>query len=824
MGEKVIISNRGRNLVIALLVLVYLAIASFNLWTTRIWANRPFPGFLALKNNLIGVLFLPEWEGFKKGIRFGDIIVAVNGQALTSQDDLHQLIAAKTPGTPVTYTVLRKDKTFDLTLPVQVFTRQNYYLFFYGFMFISLIFMVMGLVVFYLKPNLPTSWAYLACSVVPALILSSSPEFVTNHALPTLSLSTLALIGPVLLVLSLYFPVVNPARKFFLIYLLVTAVPIIFFYRYFYPDVHKYLIVDTIMLIYLFFNATLAVGVMIHTFYISTDPLTRQKGKVVFYGFLVSFVAIMILAFCTFILKITSFYLVGVFAAVIPLSIGYAIVKHNLFDVDTFIRRSASYLLVSGIVVVLFFALVGILSVILQEVSGQSSQIAAVLSTMAMMAMFRPLRQRVDRSMDRRFFREQYEYQTTIRKASTVLVSIIELDRLLNQILDTVLDAVKIERGLILLFDQDLAGFHTVVSAGYADPASLEPVSQEHPLIQRLEERRRAVQINDLEGLEEFRERREQMLDLIQYLQVVLIIPIVYERRLIGMLGLGEKKSGAWYSTEDIELLQTLMMQTAVSIENARKVEELKKMVELESSYRQLKQLDKMKDNFLSMVSHDLRTPMTSIKGYAAILIEKMGRMEEERQKRYLGIICQESDRLTRLINNLLDLQRFEVGKMEFDFQEVDLVNLVQESVASFQGAAYTKYIGLLSALPQEEVKVRADRDRLSQVMANLLSNAIKFTHQGGRVTVSLDKVMDDDRLLVRVAVTDTGKGIAQEMQSKVFNRFEQADRVMREHGEGSGLGLALVREIIEAHGGKVGVESAPGKGSTFYFLLEWKA
>jgi signal transduction histidine kinase len=214
---------------------------------------------------------------------------------------------------------------------------------------------------------------------------------------------------------------------------------------------------------------------------------------------------------------------------------------------------------------------------------------------------------------------------------------------------------------------------------------------------------------------------------------------------------------------------------------------------------------------------------MTSIKGYAAILIEKMGRMEEERQKRYLGIICQESDRLTRLINNLLDLQRFEVGKMEFDFQEVDLVNLVQESVASFQGAAYTKYIGLLSALPQEEVKVRADRDRLSQVMANLLSNAIKFTHQGGRVTVGLDKVMDDGRLLVRVAVTDTGKGIAQEMQSKVFNRFEQADRVMREHGEGSGLGLALVREIIEAHGGKVGVESAPGKGSTFYFFLGLK-
>jgi len=304
-------------------------------------------------------------------------------------------------------------------------------------------------------------------------------------------------------------------------------------------------------------------------------------------------------------------------------------------------------------------------------------------------------------------------------------------------------------------------------------------------------------------------------------LGLVLVIPVLYEQRLIGIFGLAAKKSGAWYSSEDIELLQTLMNHTAVSIENARKVEELKKMVELETSYRELKKLDEMKDNFLAMVSHDLRSPMTNIKGYASILSEKKDRLDPDMIQECLDVIINESDRLTRLINNLLDLQRFEAGRMPLDLADVDLVKIARDSVESFKGAAYTKKQTIDGKLPDGELIVSADADRLSQVMANLLSNATKFTPEGGTITVEVERLGGGEPAAL-VSVADDGPGIPVEAREKLFDKFQQVEGVAVKE-QGSGLGLALVREIVGRHNGEVGLDSAPGRGSTFYFILELK-
>jgi len=463
------------------------------------------------------------------------------------------------------------------------------------------------------------------------------------------------------------------------------------------------------------------------------------------------------------------------------------------------------------------------LSFVLQGMSGQTSQIAAVACTLVMVAIFRPLRVQVDRALEHRFGREQYEYASTIKKASGILVSIIELEELLNRLLDTVMEAVQIERGLILLKEREGGDFSVAVARGYGEDKLVFPVESDHPLIESLMGRPLAIQKNDVEELAEFGGRRRSVLSLMEDMGVVLVAPVTYERRIIGLLCLGEKKSGAWYSTDDVELLQTLMSQAAVSIDNARKVEELKKMVALEISFRELKRLDEMKDNFLSMVSHDLRTPMTSIKGYASILLEKIDKLNQQRQEKYLGVIIKEADRLTRLIGDLLDLQRLEAGKMKLDFKEVDLVEAARESVESFRGAALAKNISLEQALPGDGVLVKVDRDRISQVIANLLSNAIKFTPEGGRVTLSLATEDGDDPGWVQVAVADNGPGIPRDEQAKLFDKFQQVDKLVRGKEQGSGLGLSLVREIVRRHNGEVGVKSEPGSGSEFFFRLPLK-
>ena len=150
----------------------------------------------------------------------------------------------------------------------------------------------------------------------------------------------------------------------------------------------------------------------------------------------------------------------------------------------------------------------------------------------------------------------------------------------------------------------------------------------------------------------------------------------------------------------------------------------------------------------------------------------------------------------------------------------MDLTKIVQDAIESFQGAALQNRQSLERKWPDQKVMVKGDADRLTQVMANLLSNATKFTPPGGRILVSMEDVIEDGRPSVRVAVQDSGPGIPREMQDKLFDKFQQVDRLIKEKTQGSGLGLALVREIIAHHGGRVGVESEAGAGSAFFFIL----
>jgi PAS domain S-box-containing protein len=244
------------------------------------------------------------------------------------------------------------------------------------------------------------------------------------------------------------------------------------------------------------------------------------------------------------------------------------------------------------------------------------------------------------------------------------------------------------------------------------------------------------------------------------------------------------------------------------------------KSFELEAANKKLMELDELKDNFLSMVSHDLRTPMTGIVAYAQIMREGLGDIDEESQKKYLDIILQQSERLTRLINDLLDIQRFEAGKMALEFVSMDLVELINESIDAFQGICREKNITLEKNLPDRQIIITGARDRLHQVMANLLSNAVKFTPGHGRIVVSGEMASRDGTATVKVAVADTGPGIPPELQDKLFDKFQQADKPAKGKSQGSGLGLALVRQIIDYHNGQVGLQSAPGQGSVFYFIL----
>jgi Na+/proline symporter/signal transduction histidine kinase len=237
---------------------------------------------------------------------------------------------------------------------------------------------------------------------------------------------------------------------------------------------------------------------------------------------------------------------------------------------------------------------------------------------------------------------------------------------------------------------------------------------------------------------------------------------------------------------------------------------------ELKAANEQLKQLDQLKDDFVSTVSHELRTPLTSIRAFSEILHDNPELDMAERSK-FLGIIIKESERLTRLINQILDLAKIESGRTEWHMAELNLKDVIEDSVNATIQLFKDKKVELELHLPSAVPPVNADRDRLMQVLINLLSNAVKFCDpQAGKVSIYLRAV--DDSL--RLDVHDNGMGISPQDQRIIFEKFRQAGDTLTDKPQGTGLGLPISRHIIEHFGGKLWVESTLGEGATFSFTL----
>ena len=232
---------------------------------------------------------------------------------------------------------------------------------------------------------------------------------------------------------------------------------------------------------------------------------------------------------------------------------------------------------------------------------------------------------------------------------------------------------------------------------------------------------------------------------------------------------------------------------------------------------QRLKELDKMKSAFVSNVSHELRTPLTAIKASADNMLDRLIGDLNAKQVGYLTRIKSNSDRLARLINDLLDLSTIEAGKIDLRPANIPLVTLVKEAAESLRPVAAEKLINLTVMSADPGVIAWADRDKVIQVLMNLIGNALKFTPTRGEVTVAVAK---NSAAWMQISVTDTGPGIPAEEVNKVFGRFYQIGQAGTQKTQGTGLGLAISKALVEMHGGKIWVESEAGKGSTFSFTL----
>jgi signal transduction histidine kinase len=237
---------------------------------------------------------------------------------------------------------------------------------------------------------------------------------------------------------------------------------------------------------------------------------------------------------------------------------------------------------------------------------------------------------------------------------------------------------------------------------------------------------------------------------------------------------------------------------------------------ELRAANERLRELDRMKDDFVSTVTHELRTPLTSIRAFSEIVLDNPD-LDAEEQRRYLEIVVAETARLTRLINQVLDLAKIDSGTAEWRIGDVDLGAVVRDAAAEASQLFSGKGVQLELRMPAAVPPVAADTDRVMQVMLNLLANAAKFCPQdGGHAWVAVAV----DHGVARVDVRDNGPGIPPDEHEAIFERFRRGGRTVDGRPAGTGLGLPISREIVERMGGRLWVESAPGQGATFSFTL----
>lgn len=287
-----------------------------------------------------------------------------------------------------------------------------------------------------------------------------------------------------------------------------------------------------------------------------------------------------------------------------------------------------------------------------------------------------------------------------------------------------------------------------------------------------------------------------------------LAVPIKVDGEVVGVLNVEDTKLHAFDDT-DATVLETLCEQIGVAIKNARLYDELKR------ANMKLTELDKMKSEFLGIVSHDFRSPLSSIILAAKSLLRSEEVGHNERVAEYLSIIMEQANRLVQLAEDTLSITRMEAGRLSYFFKIVNVERLIQDAVASVR---FSSRHNLEIDIDPKVSYIKGDPTKLRQVVQNLVSNAVKYSPSGGRVRITVGEFSNDELILT---VSDEGIGIPADQMERLFKKFSRVDTAEAREIKGSGLGLWICREIVGAHGGRIWVETEFGKGSTFKFTLK---
>lgn len=497
-------------------------------------------------------------------------------------------------------------------------------------------------------------------------------------------------------------------------------------------------------------------------------------------------------------------------------ALAYAIIRTRLFDIRAVIARTATYFLMILTLGLSFgLVIIGLTNYIFgPQVSASDASWAYALLAVVAAFVFQPMRRFFERITNKVFYRDHYDSQEVINDFSKILVSERDLNHILKRSLQALGESVHIQYAQLVIFNNERV--YRVEHFGPLPKRLM--VAPELALLNKP-----MVIADDLSAGE-----RKSLLEE-HGIRISMLLRTSEE--FVGYLLLGDKLSGEIYSNQDIKLLEIIGKELAVAILNAKAYAEIQDFnINLQArvdhatnrlrvANRHLKELDHAKDEFISMASHQLRTPLTTIKGYLSMMQEGDAGPLSPAQKDFVDYAFSSSERMVNLISDLLNVSRLSAGRFLIQAKPTDVVKMVEEEVRQLQSHATAKNIDLIFNKPSSEFPiVELDDNKTRQVIMNFIDNAIYYTQEGS-VRVELEHIGDHIRLEVR----DSGIGVPKGAQRKLFSKFFRAENAQIVRPDGTGLGLYLAKRVIEDQGGEIIFSSVEGKGSTFGFELPLK-
>ncbi|HEY2389296.1 MAG TPA: ATP-binding protein [Candidatus Binatia bacterium] len=851
----------GRRAAITAYTIAITAVAAVAVFHSVHWIDRTFPGFFLMDNRVVPSVGLPHWTGLQESSIYQHEVLRLDGRAAASTHEVYATVASQPPGTRFTYDLATHHTEKTRTIASMRFTLADYVSLFGAYLLNAAVFTAVGIVVWILGPAGPTTVGTVVLALNTGAFCLTAMDLYGPAQLFRVHVVTEALFPATFLHLMLVFPVLRLGRRrramLAAIYAVDLALAVV--YQAYLYDPERYSRIHNLCMALLGFGGGALILSSIQAYWTSTSLLVRKRLGIVLLGIVAGF------TIPTWTVTMSglsggeqSINLAAFTAFLFPVSLAYAVVQLDLFEIDAMLRRGINYLLLSGIVMVIYALVVLGLGFVVQSATVTHSPVLPLIFSVLIIAFFAPMRAAVQNAVDRLFYRTKHNAQKTLERASGALVATLNLDEIHALALSTMCEALLLEHAAVWLLGADgrfaLAHERGATTVG---AAGLDP---DHPLIQRLRAGTRAVSAYDFDDAIAADAGSQECRALLHMLDAELLLPLWIRGALSGFIALGRKKSGTLFTLDDLDFLRTFANQVSVAIVNAlsyRKIEELNvdleqkvaqrtrelattnqelasSLSELERAYHErqcsqenLVRAEKMAalGRLTAGIAHEVNTPLGASLNALKMIEELVGEYRvsigdadvTDDDHRELASELHESVEnvgkwMAKAASYIRSIKSHTRNLDAVQARPFDLPQLIDDTLLLLSHRLRLSSCSVSTTCPPHLI-LQGDPGKLGQVVTNLITNAIDAYEDHGREDGRIAIRVEESPAEVAVTVQDFGSGIAPEHLERVFEELFTT----KPPGKGTGLGLSISRDIVsDCFGGRITVESAAGVGSRF--------